>query len=120
MRGFGEFPDNSDKARPPCRTPARLLERLHGLRCGRDLPLVRICIHYHCGFLSSVLILFLQVWHHQHHWLWPCCQKVEIGNIDAGISKREIIMYLRYAMANICSDSYVTINHATKTIAKSR
>ena len=29
-------------------------------------------------------------------------------------------MYLRYAMANICSDSYVTINHATKTIAKSR
>jgi len=25
----------------------------------------------------------------------------------------------RYAMTNICSDSYVTVNHATKTIAKS-
>ena len=26
----------------------------------------------------------------------------------------------RYAMTNISSDSYVTVNHATKTIAKSR
>ena len=75
--GFGELLDNSNRACSSLRTSPHLLQRLHGLRCGRTLSLV--CLTHGQHIVHRICVeLFVQVWHHQHHWLWLSRKTVEI------------------------------------------
>ena len=35
-------------------------------------------VYVHIWCIGIVLNFFVQVWHHQHHWLWLSCETVEI------------------------------------------